>query len=358
MLKNRYELGLAFLLFCTWGFVFLDRTAISFIFPVLSQDLHLSNTHIGLINMWTTIGYVVFAILFSFLADRTGNRKLMLIIAVLATSVFAGLSAVATGFLMLVLIRFLVGASEGPVLPLSMTLMSQASSPGKFGRNAAIINAGVGVMAFIVGPVIVTQLLSVTSWRVTFLLVCVPSLIFALILMKYIKPEYHQSAESSNRTVQAGERGGGFWEVIKYRNVVISSLISMCALTSYWIIIAFGPTYWVEVGNLSIERMGVVSSIAGLIGMIWIFIIPILSDYIGRKPVMIVFSFAAALCPLAMYLFPEGFPAILMYVLAFNLFGALAPLFMNMIPLETVPDRLAATSNALGRARSPGCCPG
>src|ERR1700722_6772971 len=114
-----YEYRLIGLLFLTWGFVFLDRTASAFLFPVIGPALQLSNAQLGQISTLTTVGYAVSAIVFGLLADRIGVKKRLLVPAVLLTGVFTALSATADTFSSLVTWRVLTGIAEGPVFPLA-----------------------------------------------------------------------------------------------------------------------------------------------------------------------------------------------------------------------------------------------
>lgn len=254
------------------------------------HELDLNNSQIGQINMWQTIGYAISGPLIAFRSDRTGKRKTYLIVAVLATSVFAALSAAAHSYSALLFLRTLVGASEGPILPLAMAMVAAVSSPGRFGRNAGIVNSGVAVIAGSVGPVLVTQLASMTDWRIAFLLVSVPSFLLAL---------------------------------------------------------AFAPLYLTTVGKLSVEKMGFVMSTLGLITIMWAVVVPLLSDYFGRKPALIGFSLLGVAGPLALYLAPEWFGTLVIISLIGGIIGAIAPLFMNIIPVETVPAHLSATASAI-----------
>ena len=65
-----YENKIIVLFFLTWGFLFIDRLAISFIFPVIVPDLGLSNAQVGTINMSFTIMWGVSAIVVSAFAGK------------------------------------------------------------------------------------------------------------------------------------------------------------------------------------------------------------------------------------------------------------------------------------------------
>lgn len=372
--SRAYELRVVALIFFAWGFLFLDRSALSYIMPAILEDLQLTNGQIGQINMWQTIGFAVSGPLIAMLSDRTGKRKPILLAAIFATALFSGLSALANTYPMLLAMRFLVGASEGPILPLAMTLVAAASRENTFGRNAGIVNTGVGVIAYIVGPVLVTQSIAALNWHWAFVIISVPSFLLGVLIWKFVKearprhesqipqtsrnpqtsqkpqaPQHPQASQRSNDWQPEEEAGRRvrFWEVFKYRNVWVCILISISFCGGYWILNAFSPLYLTSAGQMSIEQMGVIMSTMGVAGIVAAVGIPMLSDYIGRKTVSILFPALGALAPLGLYLFPTEWPGPAALIVFGPMFGSMVPIFMNIIPQESVPVQLKATASAL-----------
>src|SRR5262249_9217122 len=93
--------------------------------------------------------------------------------------------------------------------------------------------------------------------------------------------------------------------------------------------------------------MSYMMSVLGVSAAVFSFIVPGLSDRIGRKPVMIVFSFIGVLAPLAALYYPG--PLLVLGALIFIGWSAsgVFPLFMATIPTETVPRRYMATALGL-----------
>ena len=339
-----YEFRVVTIIFLTWGFVFLDRTAFSYITPVLVDELNFTNGQVGQISMWQTIGFAIAGPLISMVSDKTGKRKSILIAAVISTAFFSALSALATSYHALLPIRFLVGASEGPILPLAIAIVASASLSGRFGRNVGIVNAGVAVIAGTLGPTLVTQLVSFTNWHWTFVIVSIPSLILALLIWKFtheIQPLKLEKEEKKKREKI------NFLEILKNRNVIISLFISIGVMTSYWIQAAFAPLYLTSIGKFPIEKMGLVLSLMGMVAIITCILVPLFSDYFGRKTALILFVLIAGLSPLGLYMFPGTWTGNLALILFGGLFGAITPIYMNIIPEETMPVHLRATTSAL-----------
>jgi predicted MFS family arabinose efflux permease len=340
----RYELWLAFIFFLTWGFIFLDRLALSYILPYMLDELALNNTQIGQVNMWQTIGFAIAAPFFSLISDRLGNRKRVLIISVFLTAIFSGMTMLVQSYGTLLALRFAVGVSEGAILPLAVAITAAFSTPGKFGRNVGIIYCGAAVIASTLGPTFATQMAELTNWRMAYLLVSLPSFLIGFVIWKFVKepprnPDAHNMPQE--RFVQS------LFELLKYRNIVVCIIMCILTMAGIWIYLGFTPLYLTTNGGLSPERMGFVMSVFGLVAILWQFGMPSVSDYTGRKPAMIVYSILCCITPLALYLYPGHWISIASIIAFGGVIVSLTSMHVSIIPTETVPPRLAATSSAL-----------
>lgn len=133
-----YETILVMLFFVAWGFLYLDRQAISMLMPFIIEDIALTNTKIGQINMWQTIGFALAAPTFAILSDRLGHKKTILFWAMIVTSVLALLTMFAETYTYMLIVRTLLGASEGVILPISLSLLASVSRPTTLGRNRGL----------------------------------------------------------------------------------------------------------------------------------------------------------------------------------------------------------------------------
>ena len=356
--NHRYERTLVSLFFLAWGFVFLDRLVISFLFPIIVPEMNLSNAQVGQIGFVTTAAFALSAVVFGAMSDKSGLRKRWLVPLVFATALFTALCAFTQTFTQLMILRALVGVCEGPILPIMMSMLAQVSSENKFGRNSGIVNGGVAIIGIFLGPIIVTQIAAVTNWQMSFLLVSLPTFILAFALIKYTR---EVEISPADKALDEEGKAGGFFEALKYRNIVICCLIAIVNMAGYWTLLLFAPLYWVNVGNISVQNMGFMTSAMGLLGIVYAILVPKLSDNFGRKPITIIFYIFCILPPLAMYFFPGAIPSIVIYLLFAGVAGGLGPIFMTLIPLETVPERLKATSTGLiiglGEVLGGGCIP-
>jgi MFS family permease len=76
---------------------------------------------------------------------------------------------------------------------------------------------------------------------------------------------------------------------------------------------------------------------------VWGFVVPSISDRIGRRPTLVLFSLVAACCPIALLFAPSPMILGVLMVLTFTGLGCFT-LFMSTIPAETVPREVMATA--------------
>jgi fucose permease len=136
-------------------------------------------------------------------------------------------------------------------------------------------------------------------------------------------------------------------QMLKLRNMWLCILISIFMVP--WMILAwvFMPLYYINVRHMAHSDMSILLSVLGVSAALFSFIVPGLSDKIGRKPVVVGFSLLGVLTPAAV-LYYDG-PVTALAALIFIGWSAsgVFPLFMGTIPSETIPARYIATSLGL-----------
>lgn len=340
----KYEMKLVMLFFVAWGFLYLDRQAISMLMPMIIEDIALNNTKIGQINMWQTIGFALSAPVFAILSDRLGRKKQILFWATLATSILALLTMFAGSFNYLLIVRTLLGASEGIILPISISMLAAVSRPTTLGRNMGLVYAGAAVIGVTIGPVVVTQLGELFDWRYAFLFVSVPSFIAALLMLKVIKEVELApavTARASKVTMSS------IFSNLKNRNILVCTLISVFCMGAMWTFNSFLPLYLTQISMLSVTQMGIVFSLFGLLTIAWQVFIPYSSDKIGRKPAMTGYLGMAMVTPLVLFIFPNSAASLVILVLFGGIILAMNTIYQSIIPVESVSPLVMASANAL-----------
>ncbi len=328
-----YENGLLLLLGVTFGVVFIDRNALTTLMPFIQHEFGLSNTQVGLLAAclsitWGLSGYVI-----GTLSDKAGRRKPFLIVAVLLFSLTAMISGFAQGFLSLLLARLAMGLAEGPVFPLSQSLLATTSSENRRGLNAGLMQATItSLIGLIAAPVLLVSVAGTHGWRAAFFVASLPGLVMALLMMRFIREPRIAAAAKA-----AGHGGMPQLSLLKVRNVALCMGIAICEVS--WMVIAwaFLPLYFVEIRHFAPGTMGYLIGSLGISSAIFGLALPALSDRIGRKPVVLFFSAIALVIPLGVAFGPADPLLVGILLLIGWSASGIFPVFMATIPAESVP---------------------
>jgi len=328
-----------------FGFEFLDRLAMSFMLPLIQPELGITNTQIGLLGFVNTGFYAVSAIVFGYIQDKRGSRKKWLVFWLVLTFFATVATTFVSNFAQLLVVRSFVGIVEGPLLGLFGAILIQVN-PRNFGRNYGMTNSGVGVIAVILGPVAITQIVEHLTWQYTYFLVAIPTIIIAALVQIFIK-EVKLDPEEAKRQKEALIAAGGTKSLFKHRNIIVSMIFGIFMFGGYWTMMLYSSLYFTNVQGLSVQQMGFVTSFMGIFYVINNTLIPKLSDIFGRKPISIIWSAICILAPLSMALLPGTIFPIIFYVLFGGGGSAMVPINSGVIPMETVVEGLRTTANGV-----------
>lgn len=338
-----YELRVLVLLGLAFGFAYFDRMALTFLAPFVQADLNLSNEQVGWANSGLSATWALGAFLIGRWSDAIGRRKPFLIGALVLFSVCSVLSGLATSFSSLLAARIVMGAAEGPFLPICLAIMAVASSPGRQALNA-------GVVQNVFGPIVGTSLASYAlvriaeayDWHAAFFIAGIPGLILAVLIWRFVdEPPQAPSDKPA---------GGGSllrFDLLGRRNIWLCALVSVGAVGSIVVGSIFMPLYLAGPRGYDSLTWSNIMTIIGVCPAVGAIVVALLSDRIGRKTPLVVFAFLMVLAPAALLWF-DG-PVVALTLLMFVSWMGLGtfPLFMGVIPTETVGRAQAATAMGL-----------
>lgn len=162
--KKRWQL--VFLLFVAGIINYLDRSALSVAAPLVMQDLALTPADLGLIFSSFFVGYAVFNFVGGWASDKLGGKRVFTL-AMGVWSTFCALTAAATGFLSLLVIRVFFGVGEGPLSSTMNKVVNNWFPHREAASAVGFANCGTPLGGAIAGPVV--GLIAVAfGWKVAF----------------------------------------------------------------------------------------------------------------------------------------------------------------------------------------------
>ncbi|MGO4275511.1 MFS transporter, partial [Paenibacillus sp. TAF58] len=178
------------------------------------------------------------------LADRYG-RRMVLLGTLIIFSAASGLSALATSFVILCILRFVTGVGLGGELPVASTLVSESFPINERG-HAVVLLESFWACGWIVAALIAYFVIPTYGWRMAFVIGALPAL-YALFLRRSIQdsPRY---TELRSRKLSFRERVASVWSSKHRRSTLTLWILWFTVVFSYYGMFLWLPTVMVLKG--------------------------------------------------------------------------------------------------------------
>jgi MFS family permease len=241
---------------------FVDRTILSLLVGSIKRDLGISDTRVGLLQgLSFALFYTIMGLPLGRLAD-TRSRRNLIAAGVVVWSIFTSACSASKSFWSLFLTRIGVGVGEAGLTPAAYSLISDYFPPEKLGVAISVYYMGVFLgssLALLVGGVVVDTMArihtvtlpllgTIASWRVTFLIVGLPGLLFALLVYTIKEPLRRNMLRSAQGEVARVTFAQSFGQMrIRWQSVGGISLAMVFQSMANYALISWGPTYFSRV---------------------------------------------------------------------------------------------------------------
>jgi MFS transporter, ACS family, hexuronate transporter len=338
--SRQYQVLLVALLCVNFGILFFDRNALNFLMPYIQPELKLSYTQVGLLGSALSLTWAFAAVFVGWLSDKLQRRKIIIIVSTVAFALCSVVSGLATGFLMLLATRMIMGLSEGGVMPLSHAMVAAEVEPEHRGVAMGVTqNLGSSLLGSTLAPLVLVPIALAWGWRNAFFVAALPGLISALLIWLLVVERKLPPPPPQGKTARAP-----LLEVLGNRNVLVCSFMSVVLVAYLVVTWAFMPLVLVQMRGLGDGTAAGLMATLGVASALCSFLIPWLSDIYGRRPVMALFTLAGVILPLGA-LYYDG-PALVLGLIFFVgwMFNGIFPMFMATVPVESVSPTQAATA--------------
>ena len=270
--------------FLVYTIAYFDRVNIGVALPGMSHDLHLSPTQAGLAGGIFFWGYLITFLAAGWLAPRFGARR-VIFGTLIAWGAFAMGAGLVQNFRELLVMRFLLGAAEGPIFTSVSMLLTQWFVAPERARAFGLWNLCMPIGAMIAGPVS-GLILSHASWHLMFVLEGLPAWAWAFVWVRTVPRTLEDAPwlDAVERTAlsraleaeQAELRGhhrGQWRDILREPNVwLLAAAFALINISTY----GFGlwlPSVIKAASQLDIGRVGLLAALpyaASTIGVITI----------------------------------------------------------------------------------------
>lgn len=201
----------------------IDRTVLSILVQDIKQELLLNDREMGLLlGPAFTFFYLVASFPLASFADR-GNRRLVISLGLFFWSLFTSLTALATGFWSLFLLRMGVGIGEASASSPGQSLISAYVRPEERSQSLSVIAIG-AVFGLAIGMMLGGYVSEWRGWRTAFVIAGLPGILFSVVFFVTIR-----EPKNISQPVSWGETLREMWAIRSYRWIVAGQATALFA---------------------------------------------------------------------------------------------------------------------------------
>jgi len=268
------------------------------------------------------------------LADKIG-RKTVLISGLSMLALGFGLAGVSANPIFFFSFLALTGIGYGFTPPSLYALMSDLL-PDRRGFGASLVSVTYGIGGAI-GAVLASRLISTFGWRAAFVTVGVIAAADMLLQLYWIR-DRHRSRASAQST--------SFKDALSLP-LFILAIAEFIGGSVFWSSAAWTPTALREAKALTLEDTGWVMSVLSIANMIGSFTLGSLSDKFGRRRVIALSAFPAAVAAFIVFYGLSSPLGLALGIFVFGVLKASVPALIVALAQEAAPPGSAGTASGI-----------
>jgi len=233
------------------------------VFPLLSDDLHLTDTQLGVLGSLFMIVYTLTAPVIAYFADRS-PRQIWVSVCAFLWSIATALTGFAKDFYHIAIARSFIGIGEAGFTSVSPSLAAEGFKPEIRARILALLGLALplgSALGYLLGGVIGQKY----GWKMAFYVLAVPGILLALWAFVYIKDK-RKIAKKEKNTVKLS----AYLQFFKSKSFVFLCLGEAMSTFALGGLAAWMPTYFHRYYGFTVAQagthFGALIIIAGLIG--------------------------------------------------------------------------------------------
>jgi MFS family permease len=232
-------------------------------------DLHITQSQMAWVFSAFTAAYALFEMPTAWWGDRVGGRRVLTRIVVW-WSAFTMLTAAATSYAVMLIVRFLFGVGEAGAWPNAARVFSRWIPLRERGRVQGLFFAGAHLAGGLT-PGLVAIIALYLPWRLVFVALGFVGLAWAAFWYRWFRdePREHSSVngaeaeliESTRGLPPAHERHGTWTEVFRIPSLIPLCLQYVANSYGYYFFITWLPTYLAKARGMSSAELAIFSGL-------------------------------------------------------------------------------------------------
>ena len=249
-----------------YGITYIDRVNVSTAASAFQQDLHLTNTQVGLVFSAFAYPYLIFQIIGGWVSDRFGAWRTLTVsaviwaVATLLTGIVGSLGAMLCA-------RVLLGFGEGATFPTATRAMSDWTAVENRGFAQGIAHSSARLGNALTPPLVV-WLMTLLTWRGSFIILGVISLAWVIAWAYYFRddPRDHPgiTAEELASLPNYADRKKKINETIPWlqlsRRMFPVTVVYFCYGWTLWLYLAWIPSFFLHNYRLDLKSSALFSA--------------------------------------------------------------------------------------------------
>lgn len=368
-MKTNYRRVILVMLTLAMIINYLDRSALAYAMPFITNDFHLTPEEKGIIFGSFSIGYALFNFIGGVLADKFGPKRVFSY-SMSIWSIICGLTAGAFNFWTMFFARALFGAGEGPISTTANKVVSNWFPVNERARAVGINQSGGPLGGAISGPVV--GFLCITfNWRISFIIIALIGLTWAIIwsLIATDKPSQNKRVSKEELALILGDEieeddravnspnyeKPSMWSAIMQPSILATAVSLFCFNYVLFFFMNWFPTFLVDTTGISLKDMSIVGVLPWVAGTIGYTSGGFIIDYIYKKTgkqlfsrkVVLVTSFT--ICSVCVGLISQtqtAMSAVMLMTISFGFMQLAAPAYWTLIQ-DAAPKEYVGSAGGL-----------
>jgi sugar phosphate permease len=284
--------------FVTYSLAYLDRANFGFGAAAgLASTLHITGKQVSLLGGLFFLGYFAFQVPGARFA-RKRSASWLVFAALIGWGTFAALTGVIRTFWLLALDRFLLGAAESVIFPAMLVLLTHWFTRAERSRANTFLILGNPVTVLWMSA-ITGYLIQAFGWQRTFILEGVPSIIWAMVWILFVKDRpgkagwmTAEAAAELDRVLTEEQKVVAGAAANVRKALLRPDVLALAVQFFFWSLGLYGFVLWLPLivrqgSALSMGRTGLLSAIPYLAGVILMVTVSHISDRTGRRQALV-----------------------------------------------------------------------